>query len=178
MWNILLISYWLTILLAIPAAGFLVRIFIIFHDCGHGSFFKSRQANNILGYISGLLTFVPYYHWSHKHAKHHASAGDLDRRGIGDVWTLTVLEYQALSKRDRLKYKIYRNPIVMLLIGPVYLFLLNNRFVNGKANHRERFYVYWTNIGILAVAIIAMLLKILLRRPWKDIIQEILSWFF
>jgi omega-6 fatty acid desaturase (delta-12 desaturase) len=149
------VSYWLTIALAIPAAGFVVRIFIIFHDCGHGSFFSSRRANNILGFISGLVTFAPYYHWNHKHAMHHASSGDLDRRGIGDVWTLTVREYEVLSKWERLKYRLFRNPLVMFLIGPVYMFLINNRFVNGKANARERFYVYWTNLGIVVMAIIA-----------------------
>lgn len=150
------ISYWLTIALAIPAAGFVVRIFIIFHDCGHGSFFTSRRANKILGFISGLITFAPYYHWNHKHAMHHASSGDLDRRGIGDVWTLTVKEYEALSKWGRLKYSIFRSPLVMFLIGPVYMFLINNRFVNGKGSTRERFYVYWTNLGIVVMAIIAI----------------------
>ena len=122
------ITYWLTLVLAIPAAAFMVRIFIIFHDCGHGSFFKSRRANNIVGFIAGLITFAPYYHWNRKHAMHHASAGDLDRRGIGDVWTLTVKEYQRLPKRERLTYKIFRNPLTMLLFGPVYLFLISNRF--------------------------------------------------
>jgi omega-6 fatty acid desaturase (delta-12 desaturase) len=124
-------SYLLTIALAIPAAGFLVRIFIIFHDCGHGSFFTSRRANNILGFIAGLITFAPYYHWNHKHAMHHASSGDLDRRGMGDVWTLTVKDYEVLSKWRRLKYNIFRNPLVMLLIGPIYMFLISNRFVVG-----------------------------------------------
>jgi omega-6 fatty acid desaturase (delta-12 desaturase) len=150
------LSYWLTMVLVIPTAGFFVRIFIIFHDCGHGAFFRSRHANNILGYIAGVITFVPYYHWNHKHARHHASAGDLDRRGIGDVWTLTIKEYQALSKWERLKYKIYRNPLIMLLIGPVYLFLINSRFVIGEANHKERYYVYWTNLAILVMALIAI----------------------
>ena len=86
------ITYWLTLALALPAGGFMVRIFIIFHDCGHGSFFPSRRANNLIGFIAGLITFAPYDHWNHKHAMHHATSGDLDRRGMGDVWTLTVLK--------------------------------------------------------------------------------------
>ena len=89
------VSYWITLGLAIPAAGFLTRSFIICHDCGHGSFFKSRKANQVVGFIAGLLTFLPSYHWSHQHAKHHAHSGDLDQRGDGDVWTLTVQEYLA-----------------------------------------------------------------------------------
>ena len=148
-------SYLLTIALAIPAAGFLVRIFIIFHDCGHGSFFTSRRANNILGFIAGLITFAPYYHWNHQHAMHHASSGDLDRRGMGDVWTLTVKEYEVLSKWRRLKYNIFRNPLIMLLIGPIYMFLISNRFVVGKATSRERYHVYATNLGILVLAIVS-----------------------
>ena len=152
------ITYWLTLVLAIPAAAFMVRIFIIFHDCGHGSFFKSRRANNIIGFIAGLITFAPYYHWNRKHAIHHASAGDLDRRGIGDVWTLTVKEYQRLPKRERLTYKIFRNPLTMLLFGPVYLFLISNRFVTGKTSSKERHYVYATNLGILILVIISSFL--------------------
>jgi len=158
MYYSLTISYWLSIILAVPAAGFLVRIFIIFHDCGHGSYFKSRRANTILGFIAGVLTFVPYSHWSRKHAMHHASAGDLERRGIGDVWTLTVDEYRQLSKIKRLEYRIYRHPLILFLIGPVYLFLFNNRFVTGTANSRERSYVYWTNISIILLAATAIIL--------------------
>ena len=90
------VSYWLTLALAVLAAGFMMRTFIIFHDCGHGSFFKSRQANEIVGVITGLLAFTPYHHWRHDHAIHHATAGDLDRRGVGDVKTLTVQEYLEL----------------------------------------------------------------------------------
>ena len=149
------VSYWLTLALAIPAAGFMIRIFIIFHDCGHGSFFPSRRANNIIGFIAGLITFAPYYHWNHKHAIHHASSGDLDRRGMGDVWTLTVKEYQNLPKRERLTYNIFRNPLIMLLIGPIYMFLFYNRFVTGNASARERYYVYATNLGLLTIALTA-----------------------
>jgi omega-6 fatty acid desaturase (delta-12 desaturase) len=152
------ISYWLTLALAIPAAGFMVRIFIIFHDCGHGSFFPSRRANSIVGFIGGLFTLTPYDHWNHKHAIHHASCGDLDRRGMGDIWTLTVNEYQDLSRWERFKYKLFRNPIIMFVIGPAFLFFIQNRFVTGKATSRERFYVYATNLGILVIAISASML--------------------
>jgi omega-6 fatty acid desaturase (delta-12 desaturase) len=149
------ISYWLTLALAIPAAGFMVRIFIIFHDCGHGSFFPSRRANTITGFIAGLFTFAPYNHWNHKHAIHHASSGDLDRRGMGDVWTLTVKEYQELSRGERLWYQIFRNPFMMLVIGPIYMFLIYNRFVTGNPSSKERNYVYATNLGILAIVLIS-----------------------
>ncbi len=149
------ISYWLTLLLAIPAAGFMVRIFIIFHDCGHGSFFSSRRANTIVGFIAGLFTFAPYNHWNHKHAIHHATSGDLDRRGMGDVWTLTVKEYQELSKGERLWYQIFRNPFMMLVIGPIYMFLIYNRFVTGNPASKERFYVYSTNLGIVVLILIS-----------------------
>ena len=149
------ISYWLTLALALPTGGFMVRIFIIFHDCGHGSFFPSRRANNMIGFIAGLITFAPYDHWNHKHAMHHATSGDLDRRGMGDVWTLTVKEYQDLSKWDRFVYQIFRNPLIMLVIGPLYMFLFYNRFITGKATARERYYVHATNLGLLTIAVIA-----------------------
>ena len=100
------VSYWLTLALSVPAAGFMVRTFIIFHDCGHGSFFKRRRANDIVGIITGILTFTPYYYWRHDHAIHHATSGDLDRRGVGDVNTLTVEEYKALPKLKRIIYRI------------------------------------------------------------------------
>ncbi len=151
------ISYWLTLALAIPAGGFMIRIFIIFHDCGHGSYFPSRQANSIVGFLAGLITFAPYNHWNHKHAIHHATSGDLDRRGMGDVWTLTVKEYQETSKQERFHYQIFRNPVLMLVIGPLYMFLIYNRFVTGKATARERHYVYATNMALLAIIIVATL---------------------
>src|SRR5207248_2476420 len=97
----LAVSWWLTIPLAVLAGGFLVRVFIIFHDCGHGSFFKSRRANDVLGFVSGVLTFTPYFHWRWEHALHHSTSGDLDRRGKGDVWTLTVQEYLVSSRWKR-----------------------------------------------------------------------------
>ena len=109
--------YWLTLLLALPTAGLLVRLFIIQHDCGHGSFFKSRLANDVLGRAICVLTLTPYGHWKQGHAAHHAATGNLDRRGRGDVETLTVAEYQALPSLKKLAYRLYRNPFVMVLLG-------------------------------------------------------------
>lgn len=153
MWQSLSISYWLTLALAIPAGGFLVRIFIIFHDCGHGSFFKSQRANRFWGVITGILTFTPYDQWSHEHAIHHASAGDLDRRGFGDIWTLTVREYQALPTIKRLVYRIFRHPVVMFGLGPAFVFFVTHRFVRRGASQRERRSVMATNLALLAIVI-------------------------
>ncbi len=145
------VSYWLTAGLAILASGFLVRIFIIFHDCGHGSFFKSKLANDIVGTIAGLLCFTPYYHWRWEHAVHHSTAGDLDRRGTGDVWTLTVQEYLEASRWKRFSYRLARNPIILFVVAPVFLFLVLERFPSSKAPTRERVWVYLTNLGLLMV---------------------------
>jgi omega-6 fatty acid desaturase (delta-12 desaturase) len=122
---------WATPLIAIPAAGFLVRLFMIQHDCGHGTFFSHRQANDWVGRVIGVLTLTPYDFWRRTHAIHHASAGNLDRRGIGDVDTLTVREYRALSRWGRLRYRLYRHPLVMFGFGPAYLFLLQHRLPIG-----------------------------------------------
>jgi omega-6 fatty acid desaturase (delta-12 desaturase) len=148
----LAVSYWLTGALVLLAAGFLVRVFIIFHDCGHGSFFKSRKANAILGFITGVLTFTPYYHWRWEHALHHATSGDLDRRGTGDVWTLTVQEYLEASRWKRFAYRLARNPFVLFVLAPVFLFLIKQRFPSAKAGPRERRSVYGTNLAVLAMA--------------------------
>jgi len=153
MYRSLEISYWLTLVLAFPAVGFFVRTFIIFHDCGHGSFFNSQKANTIVGYITGVMTFTPYHQWRHDHAIHHATAGDLDRRGVGDVRTLTVDEYLALPKRKRLVYRLYRNPIVLLLLGPPLVFLVDHRFTHGTSGRRERMSVHLTNLALLAIVV-------------------------
>jgi omega-6 fatty acid desaturase (delta-12 desaturase) len=158
MWVLLVwsmnISYWLTLALAIPAAGFLVRIFIIFHDCGHGSFFKSQKANHILGTISGILVFTPYFEWRYEHGVHHATSGDLDRRGRGDVWTMTVQEFKNASSWKRLMYRVYRHPFFMLVFGPVFSFVISYRFANPKAKKRERWSVIYTNIALLAILLV------------------------
>jgi omega-6 fatty acid desaturase (delta-12 desaturase) len=150
-------SYWLTLALALPAGGLLTRTFIIFHDCGHGSFFKAQRANNILGTLCGLLVFTPYYQWRFEHAIHHATSGDLDRRGTGDIVTLTVGEYLQLSRWGRFKYRLYRSPVVLLGFGPWFTFLISQRFTNPISRKRERFSVYFTNLFILAVLVVASL---------------------
>lgn len=143
------ISYWLTAGLAVLGGGLLVRIFIIFHDCGHGSFFGARKANDILGFITGVLTFTPYHHWRWEHSLHHASAGDLDRRGTGDVWTLTVQEYLEASRWKRFAYRLARHPFVLFVLAPLFLFFLKHRVPSAKAPRRERLSVYWTNLALL-----------------------------
>jgi len=152
------ISYWLTLALAIPASGFLVRIFIIFHDCGHGSFFKSNKANLIVGYLTGIINFAPYHDWRYKHAQHHATCSDLDRRGIGDVWTLTTEEYLSLPTLQKLTYRLYRHPVVMFGFGPLWLFMINHRFAPRDAKKRERVSVYLTNLGLFILIVIISLL--------------------
>lgn len=149
------VSWWLAAPLAVLAGAFLVRVFIICHDCGHGSFFKSNKANHILGAVTGLLTFTPYFHWRWEHALHHASAGDLDRRGSGDVWTLTVQEYLESSRWKRFAYRLARNPFVLFLIAPLFVFVVKYRFAHVKAGRRERFSVYSTNLA-LATLVLAL----------------------
>jgi acyl-lipid omega-6 desaturase (Delta-12 desaturase) len=152
MYHVVALSYWLTLPLAILAAGFMVRAFILFHDCGHGSFFKSRKANSVLGFIMGMLTFTPYHHWRWEHAMHHATAGDLDKRGRGDVWTMTVQEYLEASRGKRFAYRLMRNPIVLFVLAPLFLFLVKQRFPSRQAPPRERRSVHWTNFAILVMA--------------------------
>ena len=131
MWLSLSVGYWLTLIIAVPAAGFLVRLFIIQHDCGHGAFFRWRAANEWVGRALGILTLTPFDVWRRAHALHHATAGNLDRRGMGDILTLTTEEYAARSRLSRLKYRIYRHPVVMFVVGPAYLFLLQHRLPLG-----------------------------------------------
>ena len=148
-------AWWYILPLIIPAAALLVRIFIFFHDCCHASFFASQRANRILGYISGILTFTPYDEWRSAHNTHHATAGDLDRRGTGDVWTMTVDEYTASSGFRKFVYRFYRNPIVMFGLGPIFVFLIVNRFHSKKTGSRERMSVIITNVSLLLIALAA-----------------------
>ena len=143
---------WLTLLLAIPAAGLLVRLFIIFHDCAHGSFFKSRLANSVVGWVTGTLTFTPFPRWRAQHADHHATSGDLNRRGSGDVWTLTVQEYLDSSRWQRLLYRLARNPLFLFLLAPAFYFIVVQRFCPSSVRARERHSVYWMNLAILGMA--------------------------
>jgi omega-6 fatty acid desaturase (delta-12 desaturase) len=146
------ISYWITIVIAIIAGGFLIRIFIIFHDCCHKSFFKNRMANEIVGTLTGILTCCSYFQWRHSHSVHHATSGNLNKRGTGDIWTLTVEEYVALSPLRRLVYRLYRNPFIMFTIGPIYIFLIDYRFNRKRAGAKERINTYITNLSIVGIA--------------------------
>lgn len=121
-------GYWWGLLLILPAAGFLLRLFMIQHDCGHGAFFANRTADDWTGRALGVLTLTPYDYWRGTHAIHHASAGNLDERGVGDIETLTVREYQALPRLGRLRYRLYRNPFVMFALGPIYVFVIKHRW--------------------------------------------------
>ena len=122
------VGYWLTLLLVFPTAGFLMRLFVIQHDCGHGSFFRSRAARDGLGFCIGVLTLVPYEYWRRTHAYHHANSGNLDFRGFGDIDTLTVREYEELTPGARISYRLYRHPLVLFLIGPAFHFLIKHRY--------------------------------------------------
>lgn len=145
------VSYWLTAFLIVLAAGFLVRLFIIFHDCGHGSYFKSQKANRIVGVFFGILAFTPYDKWHNQHMRHHGTVGNLDKRGVGDVWTMTREEYQGSDKWNRLKYRIYRNPLVMFGIGSLYVFLIQNRLTKKEMTKKEKLNVYFTNAALLLI---------------------------
>jgi omega-6 fatty acid desaturase (delta-12 desaturase) len=151
------VSYWITLALAVVAAGLLVRIFIFFHDCGHGSFFSSPRANTVLGYISGILTFTPYHSWRRAHARHHATSGNLDRRGVGDVWTMTVEEYQAAPRKTRIAYRLLRNPLFLFGLGPLGSFLVLQRFPQKGTKRRERASVHITNLAVLGIVVLASL---------------------
>jgi omega-6 fatty acid desaturase (delta-12 desaturase) len=153
-WWALSVSWLLTLLIAIPAAGMLVRLFLIQHDCGHGAFFEGRGTNDWIGRALGVLTLTPYDVWRRAHALHHASSGNLDRRGIGDLNTLTIAEYRALSAYDKLLYRLYRNPIVMFVLGPAWLFLLAHRIPTGALRKHREFWVsaMATNAAIAAFA--------------------------
>ncbi len=145
------VSYWLTLLLAIPTAGFMVRTFIIFHDCGHGSFLPSRKANDIVGIITGILTFTPWARWWRDHAIHHATAGDLDRRGVGDVYTMTVQEYLQAPWWKKLGYRLMRHPFNMFIIGAPIVFAIVQRFYGRGTGKREKASVWWTNLALVVL---------------------------
>jgi len=151
MYFLLDVSYWLVLAVSVPAAGFLVRTYIVFHDCAHGSFLPWCKANEWLGASCGLLVFTPFQRWRHQHAVHHASSGDLDRRGVGDVLTLTVAEYVALPWGGRLGYRLLRNPIVMFGLGPIWAMILAPRFVSRGERSRIRRSVWRTNLALAAV---------------------------
>lgn len=147
-------GFWWGMALTVPAAGFLLRLFMIQHDCGHGSFFAHRKADNWTGRLIGVLTFTPYDYWRRAHAVHHASAGNLDERGVGDITTLTVTEYRQMSRLRKLAYRLYRNPAVMFGIGPIWLFLFKQRLPFGMMRSGLGPWVstMTTNLAILVLA--------------------------
>ncbi len=151
MYRSLALPYWTTLLLALPAAGLLVRTFIIMHDCSHGSFLPSKRANSIIGWITGVLTLTPFGDWRHAHALHHASSGDLDRRGHGDVDTLTVREYTALSRWGRFKYRLVRNPFILFGIGPIHFIITNRIPPKGADAQRQRASIWAANLAIVVL---------------------------
>lgn len=148
------VSLWLAVPLAAASGALLVRVFIIFHDCTHGSYFRSRRANDIVGFIAGALTFSPYQHWRWEHAVHHASSGNLDRRGTGDIWTMTVQEYLGASRLRRLNYRLARNPLVLFVLAPLFVFVIKQRFASPKAGSRQRRSVWLLNVTLLLNAIL------------------------
>jgi omega-6 fatty acid desaturase (delta-12 desaturase) len=145
------VSVWITLVLAIPAAGFLLRTFIVFHDCAHGSFLPSKRANLWLGRFTGLLVFQPFGNWRHNHAVHHGTAGDLDRRGTGDVPTLTVEEYASRPWKQRVGYRLFRNPLVMFGIGPIWSLMIGPRIWSNRMRPRQRRSVITTNLALAAL---------------------------
>jgi acyl-lipid omega-6 desaturase (Delta-12 desaturase) len=158
------IHYGFALLLMLPAAGLMVRLFIIQHDCGHGAMFSSAKANDWVGRITGIFTLTPYDYWRHSHALHHLSSGNLDKRGFGDIDTLTVAEYCALSWRGKLSYRLYRHPFVMFVIGPAYLFILQHRLPVGAMRKGQ---VPWTSTLSTNLGIFCLYTVLILIFGWK-----------
>jgi len=156
MYESLRVGYWLTLLLALPAAFFLVRLFIIQHDCGHAAFFKSGRAADIVGSILGVLTLTPYHYWKKTHALHHATSGNLEHRGFGDIDTLTVDEYLKRSRWGRFKYRVYRHPAVLFGVGAVLHFFVRHRIpsIVPREWTRERRSIFWTDVGLLGLVVV------------------------
>lgn len=161
MWAAVDAGLWIGLALAIPAAGFLVRLFMIQHDCGHGAFFRRRAANDWVGRLIGVLTLTPYGFWRRSHALHHAGSGNLDQRGIGDIDTLTVAEFQQRTRWRQVLYRLYRHPIVMFAIGPAYLFILRQRLPMGqmRSGWHPWLSVMGTNVAI-AILVAAIVWRI------------------
>jgi len=185
MWATLHLNYGLCLLLAVPAAGLLARLFMIQHDCGHGAFFQHRLANDWVGRALGVLTLTPYDYWRRTHAVHHSTSGNLDRRGIGDIDTLTVREYLALSRWGRLRYRIYRHPAIMFGLGPAYLFIAKHRLPIGlmRGGWQPWLSVMATNAAIAAVVVAMMWLVgigpfLLVHLPITLLASSIGVWLF
>ena len=165
MYALLPVSVLLVAALAVPTAGFMLRTFIVFHDCTHGSFFPSRTANHLVGVICGLLVFTPFHSWRHEHAVHHATAGDLDHRGMGDVDTLTVAEYLRRAWPQRLGYRLMRNPFILLVLGPLWAMLLEPRLVPGWARRR-----FWRHIVATDAAIVFWIGGLCALMGWRAVL--------
>ncbi len=166
-WTAIHLGYWqVSLLPSLIAAGLLVRLFMIQHDCGHGAFFRHRLANDWVGRALGVLTLTPYDAWRRAHAIHHAGAGNLDRRGIGDIDTLTLNEYRALTSWGRLRYRLYRNPLVMFGIGPVYLFLLRHRFPVGQGRNRRQAWISAMATNLATAALVGGLIWLVGSGPF------------
>ncbi len=185
MWLSLGVHYWLFFALMLPAAGLLVRLFVIQHDCGHGAFFKSRTVNDWVGRVIGIFTITPYDFWKRTHAIHHAGTGNLDRRGLGDIETLTVQEYAALTPGKKFFYRLYRSPIVLFAIGPAYQFFLQHRLPIGLMH---RGWTPWvstmtTNVGIVIFVALGMWLAgvrefLIIQVPVMALAASIGVWMF
>jgi omega-6 fatty acid desaturase (delta-12 desaturase) len=179
------IGYWLTLLLSIPTAGFLMRLFIIQHDCGHGSFFRSRKANDSVGLACSLFTMTPYYYWQKSHAIHHANAGNLDHRGIADIYTMTVQEYLALPKWGQFKYRLYRNPFILFVLVPTVLFVILYRFPSSDnpALKRVQSSVHWTTLALAILMggliwLVGLKALLLIHLPVMIIASTLGTWLF
>lgn len=161
LWYLMVVSllhgypYVLTFVLTVVAAAFLVRIFILFHDCVHGAFYKSKRANVFIGYLLGVLVFTSFEDWRFIHLRHHGTYANLDARGFGDIWTLTLNEYEKSTNLKKMSYRLYRNPLVLIGLGALFNFLLHNRLPDLRATRKERLGVILTNLLILGVALAA-----------------------
>jgi omega-6 fatty acid desaturase (delta-12 desaturase) len=163
-------SYWLTLLLAIPAAGFMVRAFILFHDCGHNSFTPSLRANKTIGFLLGVAVWTPLEQWARAHAIHHATSGNLDKRGVGDVTTWTVDEFRSRPLLERIGYELFRFPLIMFGLGPLYMFLISHRFAVPRFSRKETMSVIWTNVGL---AVYVTIFSLLVGGFWNYILVQL-----
>lgn len=175
--------YWITLALAVPAAGFLTRIFIIFHDCAHGSFFARQKANDFLGCFLGVLIFTPFFQWRHEHVMHHATSGDLDRRGFQNIDTLTVTEYLGLPAWKRLRYRLLRHPLILLTLGPIWESLFRPRVPFPHTRGRARRNVHWTSLAIVTTALmlswkIGLESFLLVQLPILQVAGAVAIWTF
>ncbi|MEM7427692.1 MAG: fatty acid desaturase [Pseudomonadota bacterium] len=185
MWLALEISYLATLLLSVPTAAFLVRLFMVQHDCGHGTMFTTSAVNSWVGRLLGVLTLTPYDYWRRTHAMHHAGSGNLDRRGIGDIDTLTVAEYSALTRWERLAYRIYRHPLVLFGIGPAYMFICRHRFPTDimSMSREIKFSTLATNLAIvglyaLLIAMVGWQAFLLIQVPVIVLASSLGVWLF